>query len=44
MLAQEAGRDETEFELTPDEKAFLYMLIMHSELPVIHEEEQSRLR
>ena len=38
MLAQEAVRDETRFELTPDEKAFLYMPFMHSESPVIHEE------
>ena len=37
-LAQEAVRDETRFELTPDEKAFLYMPFMHSESPVIHEE------
>jgi uncharacterized protein (DUF924 family) len=36
-LAQEAVRDETRFELTPDEKAFLYMPFMHSESPVIHE-------
>jgi uncharacterized protein (DUF924 family) len=38
VLAQEAVRDETRFELTPDEKAFLYMPFMHSESPVIHEE------
>ncbi len=38
LLAQEAVRDETRFELTPDEKAFLYMPFMHSESPVIHEE------
>jgi uncharacterized protein (DUF924 family) len=37
-LAQEAVRDETRSELTPDEKAFLYMPFMHSESPVIHEE------
>ena len=38
VLAQEAVRDQTRFELTPDEKAFLYMPFMHSESPVIHEE------
>ena len=38
VLAQEAVRDETRLELTPDEKAFLYMPFMHSESPVIHEE------
>ena len=38
VLAQEAARNETRFELTPDEKAFLYMPFMHSESPVIHEE------
>ncbi|MGB6397020.1 MAG: DUF924 family protein [Bradyrhizobium sp.] len=38
VLAQEAVRDETRFELTPDEKAFLYMPFMHSESAVIHEE------
>ena len=38
VLAQEAVRDEARFELTPDEKAFLYMPFMHSESPVIHEE------
>ena len=38
VLAQEAVRDETRFELTPDEKAFLYMPFMHSESTVIHEE------
>jgi uncharacterized protein (DUF924 family) len=38
VLAQEAVRDETRFELTPDEKAFLYMPFMHSESPVIHDE------
>jgi len=38
VLAQEAVRDETRFELTPDEKAFLYMPFMHSESSVIHEE------
>ena len=38
MLAQEAVRDETRFELMPDEKAVLYMAFMHSESPVIHEE------
>jgi uncharacterized protein (DUF924 family) len=38
VLAQEAVRDETRFELTPDEKAFLYMPFMHSESLVIHEE------
>ena len=37
VLAQEAVRD-ARFELTPDEKAFLYMPFMHSESPVIHEE------
>ena len=38
VLAQEAVRDESRFELTPDEKAFLYMPFMHSESSVIHEE------
>lgn len=38
VLAQEAVRDATRFELAPDEKAFLYMPFMHSESPVIHEE------
>jgi uncharacterized protein (DUF924 family) len=38
VLAQEAVRDEMRFELTPDEKAFLYMPFMHSESLVIHEE------
>lgn len=38
VLAQEAVRDATRFELKPDEKAFLYMPFMHSESPVIHEE------
>jgi uncharacterized protein (DUF924 family) len=38
VLAQEAVRDETRFQLTPDEKAFLYMPFMHSESSVIHEE------
>jgi uncharacterized protein (DUF924 family) len=38
VLAQEAVRDETRYELMPDEKAFLYMPFMHSESPVIHEE------
>jgi uncharacterized protein (DUF924 family) len=38
VLAQEAVRDETRFELTADEKAFLYMPFMHSESLVIHEE------
>jgi uncharacterized protein (DUF924 family) len=38
VLAQEAVRDETRFELTPDEKAFLYMPFMHSESPLIHDE------
>jgi hypothetical protein len=37
VLAQEAVRDETRFELTPDENEFLYMPFMHSESPVIHE-------
>ena len=37
VLAQEAVRDETRFELTPDEKAFLYMPFMHSESPLMHE-------
>jgi len=37
-LAQEAVRDDTRFELTPDERAFLYMPFMHSESPVIHQE------
>jgi uncharacterized protein (DUF924 family) len=37
-LAQEAVRDETRFELAPDEKAFLYMPFMHSESSVIQEE------
>jgi uncharacterized protein (DUF924 family) len=38
VLAQEAVRDETRFELAADEKAFLYMPFMHSESIVIHEE------
>jgi uncharacterized protein (DUF924 family) len=38
VLAQEAVRDQTRLELTPDQKAFLYMPFMHSESPVIHEE------
>ena len=38
VLAQEAVRDETRLELTPDEKAFLYMPFMHSKSPVVHEE------
>jgi len=38
VLAQEAVRDATRFELTPDERAFLYMPFMHSESLVIHEE------
>jgi uncharacterized protein (DUF924 family) len=38
VLAQEAVRDQMRFELTPDEKAILYMPFMHSESPVVHEE------
>jgi uncharacterized protein (DUF924 family) len=38
VLAQEAVRDQTRLELTPDEKAFLYMPFMHSESLVIHEQ------
>jgi uncharacterized protein (DUF924 family) len=38
VLAQEAVRDQTRLELTPDEKAFLYMPFMHSESLLIHEE------
>ena len=38
VLAQEAVRDQTRFELAPDEKAFLYMPFMHSESAFIHEE------
>jgi uncharacterized protein (DUF924 family) len=38
VLAQEAVRDETRFQLAPEERAFLYMPFMHSESPVIHEE------
>ena len=38
VLAQEAVRDQTRLELTPDQKAFLYMPFMHSESPLIHEQ------
>jgi uncharacterized protein (DUF924 family) len=38
VLAQEAAHDSARFELTPDERAFLYMPFMHSESPVIQEE------
>ena len=38
VLAQEAARGTTRFELFADERAFLYMPFMHSESPVIQEE------
>jgi len=36
VLAQEAIRTAVNFELTPQQKAFLYMPFMHSESPQIH--------
>ncbi len=36
VLAQEAIRAATHFELAPQQKAFLYMPFMHSESPLIH--------